>query len=346
MSKFRKIGQYVCRNFGVDSYYGDDPIFQQDASSLQYKTLLSFAKAQPSFICGAPEKSIQIWMNPISLCEEFVTIKKHVLDAVMGRIENAEGHAAAIDEIEPGIIELYTDSDLVLDRYEIERGIEDALYSLFCVLNLSHCGMGNFHHNTIQIEGWSVPHTLFGYYFEAGIPRRKLAHPFAPKYMDFDKVYNWYKRVRTPYSRRASSPAERSLYIIMHLATLPETHLHSYVSWIFSALESLYDTDAGNTMSTLKRRIFEFLKLDEVQTAKAKKSFNQLVGIRSSFVHGDQRIFHPMSVFDRDQDENEYSKINTAIGDGVALIMLTLQFLIEADAKGLSFEDRYSFDKL
>ena len=112
------------------------------------------------------------------------------------------------------------------------------------------------------------------------------------------------------------------------------------VIWLFYALETLFDTKAGENFRILTERMQLLLSPNEKETKILRRNLRAMYDLRSSFVHGGLEIAHPMhnEALDRDVDE-KYARISNVSEFGFGLVLNAVQAVIEKDWRWPQFKE-------
>jgi hypothetical protein len=142
--------------------------------------------------------------------------------------------------------------------------------------------------------------------------------------MPIGQVSTWFARVRRGVNQVPESRMEKVVFALMHICkgnSSPET-----IIWIFHALETLFDTRAGENFRALLTRIQLLLQPDDKQFATLKKRLRELYDLRSAFVHGGLEVGHPIhsEVIDKRLDE-QYGRLLNANLFGFTLLLSSIQ---------------------
>ena len=152
----------------------------------------------------------------------------------------------------------------------------------------------------------------------------------------------WLKIASPRFSMVPRTPIARCLYSLFYIAS--SDYSPASVSWVFYALESLFQCRPGENFNVLTNRISLLLSLDADQAISLRKKLRKLYDVRSSFIHGGADIAHPMrnEVLDRRVEDVAWQ--NIPLTDfGVAVILRCLQELIKRNASEVAFEETLHF---
>lgn len=219
--------------------------------------------------------------------------------------------------------------------------LEAYIYEIFAIINLSLPGAAEFNSLTIQDKKskTSITPKLFAYNFDFSLVKTHQGGWPSLRRIPLHKVLHWFSALQIGVKQKADTGTERAIFVLYHLCKL-DGGIESII-WIFHGLEALFGTRIGENISGLVRRISSLLGCDAKQKANLNKRLRELYDLRSSFVHGNYGIHHPMSseVVDRRLDD-DVTKIYLAGDFGFAILVASLQAMIDADIAELTYEER------
>ncbi|WP_421860688.1 hypothetical protein [Parvibaculum sp.] len=216
--------------------------------------------------------------------------------------------------------------------------IQNFLYDFVLIMNLATPGCCNFYR--AELRGGRLPSdvSLSNHYFEVtcfdGTDRRWPATTFVP----LEDVVAWYSVIRCGISQVPASRLEKAVFALMHLVR--EDLSPSTIIWLFYALETLFDTRAGENFRVLRERIVKLLQLEPMREKQLSKRLRQLYDLRSSFVHGNLEVIHPLrgELFDPSFDKI-YGELIDAADFGFALLVRSLQEIIKRRWREIEFSE-------
>lgn len=213
-------------------------------------------------------------------------------------------------------------------------------YDLFLVSNLACPGACNLFSTHLREGKGSDSDTRIGltsYFFESAAGRPGREWPTA-RSLALPQVLEWYDAVHPGVGQVASSPVERALFAVLHLAdgrVRPES-----VVWVVHGLEALFSTRPGESAASLFRRLTLLLSPPARSIQSVRRGLNSLYRLRSAFVHGGLPVPHPLQheVIDRRVVEVTQPIIE-ATEFGFGLLLAALQVMIEKGWGALEFNE-------
>lgn len=156
------------------------------------------------------------------------------------------------------------------------------------------------------------------------------------KKLDILKVWNWARNFNCGRDRFGYTPVGRALCAFSYL--FDDRNFSSNISlrlfWAMVGLESLYTDGKGD----LTHQIAEKTQIILGEQTEFKKLVKNMYAHRSKFVHGDV----PFPSYFFEGEIPEYNKFSNEIGEAAnmatAILIASLQYLIEKDWKELSFK--------
>jgi len=223
--------------------------------------------------------------------------------------------------------------------------VESFLHDMFLILNLAAPGSCSLWRATLRAKGSLARFrfarselSLSDYEFDnayMGIYWKKWP---APKIMELDKVAEWYRAVRNEINQIPENRAQKVLFALMHISKA-DTSL-DVITWLFYALETLYDTQPGENRRALTNRIGLMLSPNDKQRSYLKDELRKLYEIRSGFIHGGLEITHPMSNERLDKRvDGKFRELMDASEFGFATLLTSVQSAIERGCKELNFKE-------
>ena len=211
------------------------------------------------------------------------------------------------------------------------------------VVNLAVPGTCNFSNTTIydySIKPFYYPSrmNLSCYPIElAIILSRQLGWPVI-KDIEMGLVHSWLKSLKLETKQVAQSRIERVLFALLN-ALHGNTEI-THILWLLHSLEAFYDTPVIEVVKNLRNRAFKWLSVPENNKKAIKKEFANFYGVRSSFVHGAFDIIHPLKNERIDKNVDiQYDKIYRASHFGLAMLIASIQSLIENNYYELNFDE-------
>ncbi len=245
----------------------------------------------------------------------------------------------------PFIIEatviLEGESDLSDMDWFPDHFIELYVYEVFLLSNLACPGSGQFYPIKIAIpkRKEKIQPRLSPFAFDLSYSNSLNGNwPFMEVF-PAKQVKEWYLKLGIGSNLQADTGTQRSIFVMYHLCRM-DIQVEGLI-WVFHALEALLDTRVGENISGLVRRISLLLEPNEKQRKFLNKKLRELYDFRSSFVHGNYPVMHPLQreVIDR-RLENQYTRIMDSTEFGFTLLCVLLQYLIKNNLHELKFEER------
>jgi hypothetical protein len=155
------------------------------------------------------------------------------------------------------------------------------------------------------------------------------------------ETWKWLSSLKIDTKSIARSAVEKVVFALLHAC---EQHYTPHqVMWLSIALEALFDTSPDTSIGkTLRNRIF--LVLDEPRTHKknVRQLINNFYKLRSSLVHGNLEVPHPVdSYFCSDDTRRYYNQFREPIAFATSVILATLQKCITNNWLTLEFTEGY-----
>lgn len=218
--------------------------------------------------------------------------------------------------------------------------LELYLYEFFLMANLALPGVVHFYNMTIEGTNESSTTKLSSYEFDYWMVESIRGRWPTFQRIPFKKVIHWYLYLQIGVKQKADTGTERAIFAVHHLAKMDPAI--SSLIWLFHGLEALFSTRIGENQAGLARRISTFFELDEKKKSYLKKRIKELYDLRSSFVHGTYGVWHPIQSEPIDKRlDADYDRINSATMFGFALLIATLQRMIDEDILELSYEEKF-----
>jgi hypothetical protein len=162
------------------------------------------------------------------------------------------------------------------------------------------------------------------------------------QYVPLERVVTWLHSLMDIHTRQlASSRIERAIFSLYHVCY--ESKLTpTLLIWLAHALESLYDTPPNLVSRHLQRRIIQVLDAPIEQQKRIKKQLRQFYDLRSSFVHGNLDIPHPLEDESVDDRVEEFRvSLLDPIDLAVGIVLSTLQKHITENWREVVFSETY-----
>jgi len=214
------------------------------------------------------------------------------------------------------------------------------MYDVFLALNIAHPGSCSFYKSTVTSNSKKNPWELelSNYWFETFyLNGREDKWPKA-KQLPLFVVHDWMKRVRADFAQVPNSQLEKVIFALWHICTSDVQP--STVIWIFYALETLFDTKAGENFRALRQRIGVLLSATENEDKLIGKQLRDLYNLRSSFVHGGLEVIHPLhSELLDPRVDGKYWRIARACEFGFAVLLRSLQEVVDRNLSELRYRE-------
>jgi hypothetical protein len=164
--------------------------------------------------------------------------------------------------------------------------IEYFLFDLFLIMNIAAPAAYNLYSAEVNRHNMIVPNSLglSNHLFETSFLLSKEQGGPKIDFIPAQDVINWFFSVRSEIRMVPQNRMEKVLFALLHIAKTgvsPNT-----IVWLFYALETLFDTKAGENFSALISRAKLLLQMTDKDTKILKKRMRELYNLRSAFVHG------------------------------------------------------------
>lgn len=218
--------------------------------------------------------------------------------------------------------------------------VANFMYDVFLALNIALPGSCSFYKSTVTSNFKKYPWELglSNYWFETFYLNGQENRWPKAKNLPLHAVHNWLKRVRPGLTQIPNSQMEKVVFALWHICisdVQPNT-----IIWIFYALETLFDTKAGENFRTLRQRIGMLLSATEDQDKLLGKQLRNLYDLRSSFVHGGLEVIHPLhSELLDPRVEEKYWRIARACEFGFSVLLRSLQEVVNRNLSELRYRE-------
>lgn len=230
----------------------------------------------------------------------------------------------------------------------LQSVLESFLYDVFLIMNIAAPGSCGFSVATLRQKD-QQPSTrirrvfqrelsLSSFYFEAAHLDSWEGNWPPVKFVEVEKVAGWFFAVRSGVSQVPKNRMEKILIALLHIAKLDVSPM--VIIWLFYALETLFDTKAGENFRVLIERIQILLSPSDREIKMLRKNLRKLYDLRSGIVHGGLEVIHPMrdELLDPSVDE-EYIRLMDATNFGFTLLLSSIQSVIESNWKWPHFDE-------
>jgi hypothetical protein len=179
--------------------------------------------------------------------------------------------------------------------FVIDTLIESFLFDFFLIMNIASPASCNFYKTKIVPAGRFFEHgvDLSNHFFETSVLNSQSGNWPRTEFLPLSLTRDWYFSVRSRLRMLPQSRLEKVLFAILHICHIDAISPVTLI-WIFYALETLFDTKAGENFRSLMSRIQLLLSPDPAEFKKLKKKMRDLYDLRSAFVHGGLDVIHPM----------------------------------------------------
>jgi hypothetical protein len=218
--------------------------------------------------------------------------------------------------------------------------LEYLLYDFFLIMNIAVPGSCNFYGGVIRSKDqpYDPEISLSSYFFETAHLRSQSNRWPPTKILPLSSVHKWFFAVRNDVRQVPKSRMERVLFGLMQLAiadVTPTTFI-----WLFYALETLFDTKAGENSRSLVERIKLLLGPNDKEFKLLRKNLSELYGVRSAFVHGGLGVIHPMHDETLDPEaEKSYVRFLELADFGFIILLAAVQEVVSKNWTDLRFEE-------
>lgn len=153
------------------------------------------------------------------------------------------------------------------------------------------------------------------------------------------EVIKWHKSLNIQARQIAEKSIERTLFALVHFCSEPSASPNTLL-WLMHALEAIYDTPKEAISQVLKRRIELTLGVPSTHSQVLRKEINKLYEVRSTFVHGDFDIHHPVKNERLDGKLDDYTLNQIEKNQfACAIVIATLQNMILHNWTELTFKE-------
>ena len=222
--------------------------------------------------------------------------------------------------------------------------IEYFLHQVFLALNLSSPGCCTFYGTTIHRddspEVWKISLNLNGY---SGESYTLSSGDFWPAIssIPLSDTWNWLQLLNPHMQPIAQTRVEKALFAMLYVSKNNDLN-PSRLIWLAHALEALFDTPELGISKALKSRIFLLLGKPVSHSEKIKKAINSFYKLRSSFVHGELDIAHPLGNSTPHQKIDELeNRIMSEANLAISIIWATLQLFVCNNWKEIEFSESF-----
>ncbi|MDG9922749.1 MULTISPECIES: HEPN domain-containing protein [unclassified Pseudomonas] len=218
--------------------------------------------------------------------------------------------------------------------------VEKFIYDIFIVMNLSLPGSCEFLNLIFDEDNYQLRGRLLlsSYNFENGHLAFLRGDSIAPKTISIEKTFQWYESLNLSVKQKSDSNLESAIFALLHICK-SNMDVTSIV-WMFHALEAIYKARVGENFTNLICRMAFLFGFNSKQENFLKKELRKIYDLRSSFVHGGYKIYHPMENEQLDPRVSEHRyKEYEACQVGFDLVVLSLQRLIEMGWVGIELRE-------
>lgn len=252
------------------------------------------------------------------------------LHKASGYLENWDGKLIFTVEFLGG------DNEKKKNHHYARHFVEKFVYDIFIVMNLSLPGSCEFLNLIFGDGSYSQKDRLLlsSYNFENGYLAFLNGNSIAPKVIPIEKTFSWYESLGLSVKQKSDSNLESAIFALLHIC---KSNMDvTSVVWMFHALEAIYKARVGENFTNLIHRMVFLFGFDDREEKFLKRELRKIYDLRSSFVHGGYKIYHPMENEQLDSRVSEYRyQEYEACEVGFNLVVLSLQRLIEMEWVGI-----------
>ena len=206
------------------------------------------------------------------------------------------------------------------------------VHDTFLIMNLSAPGSMNLYKVRLGDHSFSLGNMYFALSF---LDRDGDTWPRVGV-VEFDKVLNWYFRIRCGVSQIPTNRMEKVLFSLLHLSSAIDTP--AAVIWIFYGLETIFDTRPGENRRALIERCELLLQPTARERKLLRENMRRLYDV--SVVHGGLEVVHPMHNESLDEAvDTKWREISRACEFGFRLLLCAVQRTIEHGWQAPTFKE-------
>lgn len=220
--------------------------------------------------------------------------------------------------------------------------LEMTMYHIFLAMNFSCPGSFSLHRAFYEVNPEEItrfdacPYT----YACALIQACEETYPRI-EMLELNVVWDWLtKTVGLAFHQVAKRHIEKSLYTFLE-AAIASNYTPSTLLLVSHAIENIYMTPRQGIIEAIKSRSLLVLNQPNSHNKRYRKRFDEFYGLRSSFVHGNQSVFHPAT---NDLLDDGVDKVQEKIGDalifGTSIYLASVQQLIKNNAVEFKFQEQ------
>jgi hypothetical protein len=215
--------------------------------------------------------------------------------------------------------------------------IQCYLHDVFLILNICAPACCDLYRGTL-LANLKTEVSLSNVFFEIALLGSLNQRWPTIRTLSLPQTIQWFGSIRSGVQQLPQNPAEKALFALLHISRLDMDPM--IVVWIFYALESLFQTRAGENFSSLVQRMISLLDLDGHQSKLLREKMRSLYSIRSGIVHGGFEVSHPMhDGFLDERVEPNYRRVMDATEYGLTVLLAALQSTIARGWKYPTFAE-------
>lgn len=217
---------------------------------------------------------------------------------------------------------------------------ESFLYDTFLMMNIAAPGSCNFYNAALRLKNSRhlTEISLSEFFFDIAYLNGRQGKWPAPKLITLETLSQWFFAVRSGVLQIPQNRMEKVLFALLHISKTDMSP--TIVIWLFYALETLFDTKAGENFRVLTERIQLLLSPNEIEAKRLRQNLRALYDLRSSFVHGGLEVAHPMHSEQLDPVVDEkYARLSDVSEFGFGLLLSAVQTVIEKNWQWPQFDE-------
>ena len=217
---------------------------------------------------------------------------------------------------------------------------ESFLYDTFLMMNIAAPGSCNFYNAALRLKPSrrSTEISLSEFYFDIAYLNGRQGKWPSPKMIPLETLSQWFFAVRSGVLQIPQNRMEKVLFALLHIAKMDMSPM--IVIWLFYALETLFDTKAGENFRVLTERVQLLLSPNEKEAKRLRKNLRAMYDLRSGIVHGGLEVAHPMHNEQLDPVVDEkYARLSAVSEFGFGLLLRAIQMVIEKNWRWPQFDE-------
>lgn len=231
-----------------------------------------------------------------------------------------------------GYVKSEMDSDMLALRH---------LANIYTVCNVA--SPGSFSANHVEIVGSRhIPAFMFyGMLFEDALLDAQDHECFRLNGMDPSNIWEWLRKLGLGVEDLQEPSALSSVFCLLHAAQAPFA-TPTALLWATQALETLYSTGRGAIEKSLVTRASNFLRVPGQRHKTFDQRLRRFYQARSSFVHGNEPITHPVVVTAGwgDAVGDKYHLVSRDAAFAAGVVLATIREMVRRMVRELRFFER------